>query len=88
MPGLAAALGRETVPRVREAIMTALMRIGDTPSVEAILPCLRSQDAGLRAAAIESLQALPEADRALHGGAVRATATPTCACLRPNWRAT
>ena len=61
VPGLAAALGRETVPRVREAIMTALMRIGDTPSVEAILPYLRSQDAGLRAAAIESLQALPEA---------------------------
>lgn len=61
VPELAAALGRETVPRVREAIMTALMRIGDTASVEAILPCLRSQDAGLRAAAIESLQALPEA---------------------------
>ena len=61
MPELAAALGRETVPRVREAIMTALMRIGDTASVEAMLPCLRSQDAGLRAAAIESLQALPEA---------------------------
>jgi len=26
VPELAAALGRETVPRVREAIMTALMR--------------------------------------------------------------
>ena len=49
------------VPRVREAIMTALMRIGDAASVEAILPYLRSQDAGLRAAAIEALQALPEA---------------------------
>jgi HEAT repeat protein len=61
VPELAAALGRETVPRVREAIMTALMRIGDKASVEAILPCLRSQDAGLRAAAIECLQALPEA---------------------------
>ena len=61
VPALAAALGRETVPRVREAIMTALMRIGNTASVEAILPYLRSQDAGLRAAAIEALQALPEA---------------------------
>ena len=61
MPALAAALGRETVPRVREAIMTALMRIGDEASVEAMLPYLRSQDAGLRAAAIEALQALPEA---------------------------
>src|SRR5215213_9265760 len=61
MPALAAALGSETVPRVREAIMTALMRIGDPASVEAILPYLRSQDAGLRAAAVEALQALPRA---------------------------
>src|ERR1700735_2209307 len=61
VPELAAALGREMVPRVREAIMTALVRVGDTASVEAILICLRSQDAGLRAAAIESLQALPQA---------------------------
>ena len=61
VPALAAALGREPVPRVREAIMTALMGIGDAASVEAILPYLRSQDAGLRAAAVEALQALPEA---------------------------
>jgi HEAT repeat protein len=61
VPVLAAALGREQVPRVREAIMTALMRIGNTASVEAILPYLRSQDAALRAAAIEALQGLPEA---------------------------
>src|ERR1700684_2986906 len=60
VPDLAAALGHETVPRVRKAIMTALMRVGDTASVEAMLPFLRSQDAGLRAAAIESLQSLPE----------------------------
>jgi HEAT repeat protein len=61
VPALAAALGREPVPRVREAIMTALLRIGDAASVEAILPYLRSQDAGLRAAAVEALQALPAA---------------------------
>jgi len=61
VPELAAALGREPVPRVREAIMTALIRIGNAASVEAILPYLRSQDAGLRAAAIEALQALPDA---------------------------
>jgi HEAT repeat protein len=61
VPALAAALGREPVPRVREAIMTALMRVGNAASVEAMLPYLRSQDAGLRAAAIEALQALPEA---------------------------
>lgn len=59
VPALATALGRETVPRVREAIVTALMRTGDTASVEAILPCLRSDDAGLRSAAIAALQALP-----------------------------
>jgi HEAT repeat protein len=57
---LAQALGTEQVARVREAIMTALMRVGDEASVRALLPYLRSQDAGQRAAAIEALQALPE----------------------------
>lgn len=61
VPELAAALQRETVPRVREAILTSLIRTGDAASAEAIAPCLRSQDAGLRAAAIEALQALPSA---------------------------
>jgi HEAT repeat protein len=41
--------------------MTALMRTGDAASIEAILPYLRSQEAGFRAAAIEALQALPSA---------------------------
>jgi HEAT repeat protein len=58
---LAAALGVEQIARVREAIMTALMRIGDEASVKVLLPYLRSQDAGLRAAAVEALQALPDA---------------------------
>ena len=58
---LARALGAEQVARVREAIMTALMRIGDEASVRALLPCLRSQDARQRATAIETLQALPQA---------------------------
>ncbi len=61
VPELAAALTRETVPRVREAILTSLIRIGDTASAEAIVPCLRSQDAALRASAIEALQTLPSA---------------------------
>jgi HEAT repeat protein len=61
VPELAAALRRETVPRVREAILTSLIRTGGTASAEAIVPCLRSEDAGLRAAAIEALQALPSA---------------------------
>ncbi len=34
--------------------MTALMRVGDEASVKAMLPYLRAQDAGLRAAAIEA----------------------------------
>jgi HEAT repeat protein len=46
---------------VQEAIMTALMRVGDQASVAALLPYLRSPDAGRRGAAIEALQALPEA---------------------------
>jgi HEAT repeat protein len=61
VPALATALGVERVPRVREAIMTALMRIGGETSVNALLPWLQSQDAGLRAATIEALQALPAA---------------------------
>jgi HEAT repeat protein len=58
---LGTALRGEPEPRVREAITTALLRIGTAASVAELLPCLRSQDAGLRAAAIEALQALPEA---------------------------
>jgi HEAT repeat protein len=60
VPALAVALGVEQVPRVREAIMTALMRVGDAASVRALLPCLRSQDAALRATALEALQGLPD----------------------------
>ena len=40
--------------------MTALMRVGDKASVTALLPYLRSQDAGVRSSAIEALQALPD----------------------------
>ena len=58
---LAAALERETVPRVREAIITTLIRIGDRASAEALLPYLRAQDAGVRIAAIDALQAMPDA---------------------------
>ena len=61
VPALAAALGSEQAPRVREAIMTALMRVGDEPSVRALVPYLRSEDAGQRSSALEALQALPEA---------------------------
>jgi HEAT repeat protein len=58
---LAAALERETVPRVREAIITTLMRVGDQASAQALLPYLRVQDASVRIAAIQALQAMPQA---------------------------
>ena len=58
---LAKALEAEAVPRVREAILTTLMRIGDQASVQALLPYLRSQDAAIRTAAIDALQAMPDA---------------------------
>ena len=61
VPALAVALACEPIPRVREAMMTALIRIGNAASIEVLLPYLRSQDAGVRAAAIEALQALPHA---------------------------
>jgi HEAT repeat protein len=61
VPALASALSAEQVPRVREAIVTALVRIGDQASVKALLPSLRSQNADQRAVAVEALQSLPDA---------------------------
>jgi HEAT repeat protein len=61
VPALAKALATEQNLRVREAIMTALMRVGDGASVQTLLPYLRAQDAAQRSAAIETLQALPAA---------------------------
>jgi len=61
LPALAARLRVEAVPRVQEAIITALLRIGGEEAVKTLLPYLRSQDAALRAASIEALQALPDA---------------------------
>lgn len=53
---LADALEAETVPRVREALLTSLARIGNTESVAAMLPLLRSDDATLRVAALDALR--------------------------------
>jgi HEAT repeat protein len=61
VPALADALSKEQVPHVQEAIITALMRVGDEASVMALLPYLRSQDPSQRSAVIEALQALPGA---------------------------
>jgi len=58
---LAKALERETEPRVREAICTALARIGTPRSAAAVLPLLRSEDASLRTAAMDALRGMPKA---------------------------
>ena len=81
VPALAAALAPEPVARVREAIMTALMRVGDEASVMALLPYLRSQDAALRGASHRGAAGLAGSDPAVHDVAAGATAIPTCGIL-------
>ena len=85
VPALAVALGMEQVSRVREAIMTALIRIGDEASVRAMLPYLRSQDAGLRAATIEALQS--SARMRFRHTSINCwkTATPMCGSWPRSW---
>ncbi|WP_029006965.1 HEAT repeat domain-containing protein [Azospirillum halopraeferens] len=56
---LAARLGVEEEPGVREAILTALVRIGTADAAAGLVPCLGSEDAGLRNGAIESLNQMP-----------------------------
>jgi HEAT repeat protein len=58
---LGAALDTEQDPRVREAILTSLARIGDAASAQAVIPHIRSDDASVRTAALDSLHAMPEA---------------------------
>ncbi len=60
VPALAAALACESDARVREAIFTALTRIATPQSVQAVLPHVRSDDAGLRTGALDALRAMPE----------------------------
>lgn len=63
VPALARALREEGDPRVREAILTSLARIGSAESLEAVLPHLRAQDAGRRGAALDALRAMPDSVR-------------------------
>jgi HEAT repeat protein len=63
VPLLAAALPGESDPVVRQAIFTGLSRIATRESAAALLPYLRSDDAGLRTGAIDALRAMPEAAR-------------------------
>jgi HEAT repeat protein len=59
VPALVEALGRETDMRVREAMFTALARIGTAQSASAMLPYVRSDDARLRTIALDALKAMP-----------------------------
>jgi HEAT repeat protein len=67
-PVLGHALDDEKDRRVREAIFTSLVRIGSAESVEAVLPHLRSDDANLRAGALDALKAMPAVIRTRLGG--------------------
>lgn len=55
------ALSVERVPRVREALFTALAKIATPESASAALPFLRSDDAALRTQALDALRAMPTA---------------------------
>jgi HEAT repeat protein len=55
---LAQALKTEADLRVREAIFTSLVRIGSTDAVDAVIPCLRGDDAALRTGALDALRAM------------------------------
>lgn len=58
---LADRLAVESELGVREAILTALVRIGTGDAVAALLPFLDHEDAGLRNAVLESIQQMPPA---------------------------
>jgi HEAT repeat protein len=61
LPLLTDALSRERVPRVREAIFTALAKIGSSASAAVAIPYMRSDDASQRTAALDALRAMPAA---------------------------
>jgi|HubBroStandDraft_2_1064218.scaffolds.fasta_scaffold217469_1 HEAT repeat protein len=58
---LGEALKVETDPRVREALFTSLAYIQTQEAVEAVLPHLRSDNASIRTAALDALNAMPAA---------------------------
>jgi hypothetical protein len=55
---LAEALTTEVDPRVREAIFTSLIRIGSQECVDAMIPCMRGDDAALRTGALDAMRAM------------------------------
>lgn len=58
---LSQALSVERVPRVREAMFTALAKIATPESASVAVPYLRSDDAALRTQALDALRAMPAA---------------------------
>jgi len=58
---LAGALAGEKDSRVRDAIFASLARAATRESAEAVLPSLRSDDAGRRTGALDALRAMPAA---------------------------
>lgn len=56
---LTGALSNERDGRVREAILTGLVRIGTAEAASSIVPFIRSNEAGLRTAAIDALLLIP-----------------------------
>ena len=60
---LGAALATENDWRVREAIFTSLSRLGTAESADAVIPYVRSDDSGLRTAALDALRGMIAAVR-------------------------
>src|SRR6218665_1776928 len=58
---LRGALANETVSRVREAIFTALARIGTPTSAAVVVAYLGSDDPEMRTGALDALRAMPDA---------------------------
>jgi HEAT repeat protein len=60
VPALDEALKRESNARVREAIVTSLVRIATPEAAASLIPLLRSDEANLRTLALDGLRAMPE----------------------------
>jgi hypothetical protein len=68
VPALSEALAYERDARVREAIFTALARIGTLEGAKAVLPYLRLDDANTRTGAMDAVRAMPDACQPLLPG--------------------
>jgi HEAT repeat protein len=55
------ALAAEADPRVREAILTSLARVGSPESARAVIPYIGSDEATVRTGALDALRAMPQA---------------------------